>query len=407
MWGMLVGASWLVISGAVWQVNLQDGTTFQGELRQWNRTEAEFQVGTETRKMSLTALQTLTPVPPPAAPPNVPTTRLTLHDGSVLVAQALTMAEGQARWSATAGGNSQTLPGRQVRALQFSTLREQQVASWQELFNAARDTDAVVVIKATGALDYAAGIVQGITDKAVQFEFGGKVVELPRERLAGVLFARPANAQAGQSPMVVEFASGEQWQLAELTADSANLQGKTVSGVELQGSWSNVARVVLQLGKFEYLSQLEPLEQSWQPFLAANSFEAADLLRLFQPHRDRSFIDDSLVVCTAREPVQWQVFDKGLAMHSRSEVAYRLGRKYRRFSALVGVDPRQPRPGQVELKIFADDALVFSEMLDGEGVARSLDLDVANANRLRIVVDYGEGRDTGDQLNLCDAKLWE
>jgi hypothetical protein len=59
----------------------------------------------------------------------------------------------------------------------------------------------------------------------------------------------------------------------------------------------------------------------------------------------------------------------------------------------------------VELVVSADDQELFRQVIRGDQPPVMLDLDVQNANRLKILVDFGQGLDVADHLNLCNAKV--
>jgi hypothetical protein len=61
--------------------------------------------------------------------------------------------------------------------------------------------------------------------------------------------------------------------------------------------------------------------------------------------------------------------------------------------------------GNVTLSVFGDDDLLAEHEIDGSDAPLPLDLDVTGVRRLRIVVDYGDNLDTGDWLNLCNARI--
>ena len=57
------------------------------------------------------------------------------------------------------------------------------------------------------------------------------------------------------------------------------------------------------------------------------------------------------------------------------------------------------------LSIYCDDRLLVESALSGSDAPLPIELDVADVKRLRLVVDYGQNLDTGDWLNLCNARI--
>jgi hypothetical protein len=98
-------------------------------------------------------------------------------------------------------------------------------------------------------------------------------------------------------------------------------------------------------------------------------------------------------------------FNKGLAIRSRAELAFRLPSGVTRFTALAGIEPATAITGAVNLAVFADDRLLLETEVSGTRPPAPIDVQISGAKRLKIVVDYGKNLDTGDWLNLCDAKL--
>jgi hypothetical protein len=97
-------------------------------------------------------------------------------------------------------------------------------------------------------------------------------------------------------------------------------------------------------------------------------------------------------------------FNKGIAVRSRTELVYRLPPGYNRLVATAGIDPAARASGNVRLSIFADDSQLLESEISGDQ-AQPVDVEIAGAKRLKLVVDYGQNFDTGDWLNLCDAKI--
>ena len=84
---------------------------------------------------------------------------------------------------------------------------------------------------------------------------------------------------------------------------------------------------------------------------------------------------------------------------------YRLPAGFNRFTALAGIDPATTADGNVRLAILADDRSLLETEIAGDQPPQPIDVEIAGAKRLKIVVDFGQNLDTGDWLNLCDAKI--
>src|SRR5207244_878593 len=100
--------------------------------------------------------------------------------------------------------------------------------------------------------------------------------------------------------------------------------------------------------------------------------------------------------------------DKGLGMHARSRVSYKLDGKYRSFEALVGLDAQTGKLGRVRVAVLLDgkeQALGWDKELTARDGARPVRLDVRQAQTLTLVVDFGPQGDVQAHVNWADARL--
>jgi hypothetical protein len=72
-------------------------------------------------------------------------------------------------------------------------------------------------------------------------------------------------------------------------------------------------------------------------------------------------------------------------------------------SSRLPVSNLQPVP--LHLSIYGDDRSLLDVNISGDQAPREIKIDIAAVKRLKIVVDYGQNLDTGDWLNLCEARL--
>jgi hypothetical protein len=126
---------------------------------------------------------------------------------------------------------------------------------------------------------------------------------------------------------------------------------------------------------------------------------------MFLPRQDASFGGGKLKLSGGDGKNRGQEYEKGLAIHSRTELIYRLAGRFRRLTAIAGIDERVRDNGHVRLVISADRRTLLDEQISGDDPPRSLDLELVGAKRLIILVDYGDSLDIGDHLNLCNARL--
>ncbi|MGC3969092.1 MAG: NPCBM/NEW2 domain-containing protein [Pirellulales bacterium] len=101
-------------------------------------------------------------------------------------------------------------------------------------------------------------------------------------------------------------------------------------------------------------------------------------------------------------------YHKGVALHSRSTVTWLLAEPFVKFTATVGIDDRVRPHGNAKLTIYGDDRVLFERNVQGSDAPAPIALDLTGVTRLKVTVDFGDdGIETGDYLDLCDARLYK
>jgi hypothetical protein len=165
---------------------------------------------------------------------------------------------------------------------------------------------------------------------------------------------------------------------------------RTLFGIELELPLSTVESMRFLGGCATYLSDLAPAEYKFEPFL-----------KLDWPLRiDRNVSGGFLTLRGAEYP-------KGIGVHSRSSVTYRLDGKFRWFHAVLGIDDDTAGKGSVVFEVLADGKRTYkSDVLTGTSAAATLErLDVSGVKLLTLRVDYATQGDIQDHANWCDAVL--
>jgi hypothetical protein len=183
----------------------------------------------------------------------------------------------------------------------------------------------------------------------------------------------------------------------------------TASGAELKWPLQDIYSIDFSAGKLLYLSDMKPVSERWTPLVGLPS--GATLAAEYgQPRYNQSAYGGPLMlrpddVQSAPAIGQTRSFNKGLALRSQTELVYRVPAGFRRFTTIAGIDPSTSASGNVRLEIYGDDRLLWEDDIAGHEPTRSIELDISGVKRLKIVVDYGRNLDTGDWLNLCDARI--
>ena len=183
--------------------------------------------------------------------------------------------------------------------------------------------------------------------------------------------------------------------MVELDGDQVSLS--TPAGMKYKQALASVIRFDFSSGKIAYLSDLEPEAVEFTPLFGFKQ-SPPGLLEYYAYRRDVGF---------ARNPLRLdgKVYQKGLALASRTKLAYKLPGKFRVFRATVGIDDSVRETGSVEVEIKGDGKVLWQSDVRGSEPARELELEIGGVKRLEFVVDYGEGLDVGDRLDLAEAQV--
>jgi hypothetical protein len=195
--------------------------------------------------------------------------------------------------------------------------------------------------------------------------------------------------------------NGSTWHAKSLQLAGELLRVTTTGGTSCEIPLTQLARCDFSAGNVTYLSDLEFELADCTPFIATRLPEKR-ILQLYAPRRDASFEGSGLWLGEGNDIRQ---YEKGLSIHSRSLLVYRLQEAYRKLTADVGIDSRLRGRGNVVLVIKGDDKELLRRSITGKDAPAPVDLNIEGVRRLEILVDFGETLDVADHLNLCNARI--
>jgi len=327
-----------------------------------------------------------------------------LIDGSTFTTNSLVAARGVARVTVN-GDVPVEVRTRTIRSLRFTATTGLDQA-WQEITAQKIAGDTLIIRKPAKTensdppgwvLDRQEGIVQEITADVVQFEIDGDRIPVKREKLEGLLFFQPTAREPVDPVGRVIDVSGGRWNAKSLKLVGSKLEVETVTGSTVSLPIDRIEKLDFSSGNTQFLSDLEPDSLEWTPFVESRT-AAARLARLYQPRRDQAFSGGKLMLAG-------QSYDKGLSIHSRTLLTYRVPRNFKRLLATVGIDDRVRETGHVRLVVTGDNRTLFDRPISGKDAPLELDLDLTGVRRMTVLVDYGEGLDIADHLNLANARI--
>jgi hypothetical protein len=194
----------------------------------------------------------------------------------------------------------------------------------------------------------------------------------------------------------VVLANGSRIALTSPAIADGILKGEALFGQKVVLPLDAVVSIDVQQGKAVYLSDLKPKKAEQGGFLDVVWPWAADRTVRGAPLKLAGGGGDS-------------TFDKGLGTYPRAVLTYDLGGKYRRFEALVGLDPDSGARGRVAVRVLVDgkeqSVPRLGALTAGNPVA--VRVDVTGAKELVLEVDFGPTGSVQADVNWGDARLIE
>jgi hypothetical protein len=320
--------------------------------------------------------------------------RIRLFYGDEIVGQAVELQDNELSVDSTLLEEVR-LPRDSISAVIFDMPGDDQSARSLEKRIASAPIDTDTLLFANG--DQLTGQIVDVARDKLDFKSAAADVVVDRARVAAVVFRRGTSTdrltQDGLKTWV-GLRDGSRLLARVVAADdkSARLDLAAGDGVAVESE----AVIALQPigGGAVYLSDLNDAGYRHIAFLSL----AWDF------RRDRNVTGGPLVADGRR-------YLKGLGMHSAARITYNLDGEYRAFQSELAIDESTDGRGSVTCRVFTDDGsgqwrLKYeSPVIRGGEKPVPLDVDLAGAKRLSLLVDFADRGDEQDHIDWLDARL--
>lgn len=316
-----------------------------------------------------------------------PVVGISLWDGSSLTGSQIKIASKKVELTSPVLGQT-NLPQLDVATMRFADRLTSVDDQWIKLTEKDRKSD-LLVIRKEEVLDFLDGVFVELTEKSVKFLIDGDEVSIKREKVFGLLFA--PRQGASKAPTVrLELSNGDVMMATSLSGSGESLMARLVSKAEVSVAAEHLKAIDLSQGKLRYLSQMEPREVKYTPYFDTT----------WEYRRDTNMDGGPLRLGN-------KIYPRGLCIHSKTLLKYRLGGEYRRLQAVMGIDHLVASNGYADcrLVIQGDGKTLLEADVKGKDSPRPIDLDVTGVVSLDVLVDFGGNLDISDHLDLADAKL--
>lgn len=396
MWNSLALASLLLLAPAEVTIESLDGSRTTGQLISLSGDILTVESSDGPIEIPFQQLLTVQPTAPPDPLPAEASSWIELLDGSLLEATAVEIKEGTLVATIRSGARV-SIKTRNIRHTRLVDLDPEKLADFQQITKAEAEGDVLIIRRPSGALDELEGIVHSLDDTILVFEFDDEKIQVERTKIAGIRYFQAGSRKLPEPRCLVSLAGNVTLFAATLELAEQQLTVTCSSGPKVTIPLDQLVKLDFSAGNLVYLSDLEPETIKWTPYLSTGKVNER-LTRLYRPRRDRTLSGKALVLSN-------QSFPKGLAIHSRTEMTYRLTDEFQVFQSLVGIDPALGENGDVDLVVMGNGKQLFRKKITGKDEAIELKIDVRGVSRLTILVDFGEQLDIGDHLLMCNARL--
>jgi hypothetical protein len=335
---------------------------------------------------------------PPATQPAT-SAWIELIDGSRLEGTSYTVANRVA--SIRTGDRAISVETRNIISVRFHPPSPELDRQWREIRDGGGRGDVVVLRRSKTSLDQLEGVFHDVSEESVEFEYDEQRIAVKRSKLEGIVYFHSEARDLPAALCEVQETNGCAWHAKSLQLAGELLRVTTTGGTICEIPVTQLARCDFSAGNVTYLSDLEYELAECTPFIATRLPEKR-ILQLYEPRRDASFEGSGLWLGEGNGIRQ---YEKGLSIHSRSVLIYRLPEAHRKLTADVGIDSRLRGRGNVVLVIKGDDKELFRRSIAGKDPPLAMDLNIEGVRRLEILVDFGETLDVADHLNLCNARI--
>jgi hypothetical protein len=359
------------------------------------------------------------------SPVDRPTLSVALVDGSLLAATSFQAHDGVAEVRLTSG-LALSLPTRRIDWVRFRAAGgdDPVAAQWAEMVavaageappaetasrsepsggqrpRGAKGTAAVadmLVLHNKQGLDYLEGVASRVSDEAILFDVDHEPVTVKRSRIEGLIYYRAKKEELPDAAATVAVRGGTRLQAATLALAADHIMVTTPAGAEISLPLADLDRFDFSSANTQYLSDLEPESFAYVSYFGGKD-QPASLAEFYKPRRDVAFDLNPL-------RLDGKTFAKGLSMHARTTVVYRLPGKFRRLTAVVGIDDSVRDAGDARVEIRGDGKMLWETGVRGTDHARPLDVSVTGVRRLEILADFGGDFDAGDVIDFGDVKV--
>ncbi len=266
--------------------------------------------------------------------------------------------------------------------------------AWQEAYR-----DSVAWLNRTGDApedrvlltngDCLRGFVTSIDGESLSIDGSLGEVKVPERLVVAVRLSSPTPPRLDRPHFIVTFRSTGRLTATDLDWSGNVVEARLRDGQRVRVEAERIVRVDVIGGRWEWLSTQRPISYQHTPMLSLG----------WDYQNDRNVLGEPITVAG-------ETFERGVGVHSRTNLTYDLKGAYATFVTHFGIDDDSGPYADVSVLILVDGKPHFEKTHVVRGTLHGpIRLDVAHANRIELIVDFGQNGDIQDRFNWVEAAL--
>lgn len=278
-----------------------------------------------------------------------------------------------------------------LRAIRFGAVEEGAAEKelQSHLANRPSDKDLLIVGQDEKAV-VLPGALERLTPQGWEFTVGRKTQKQGFDAAyAVVLGGMTGESSTTTARVVVTFRPENRLVGQILEADRQRVDLQTAQTEPLSIPWERIVSIVLRSSRVIYLSELTPLDMKSSSVLDVD----------FPPRRNSSVTGSPLAI-------RGQSIVRGIGMHARSQMSYKLDAQFDRLLATIGIDDDAAPVGSAVFRVLGDGKVLFeSPVLRRDDPPKQINVPLNGARTITLECDDGGDSDVADHCDWGEVRL--
>lgn len=237
--------------------------------------------------------------------------------------------------------------------------------------------------------DVLKGFITAIDTQAISIEGEMGNSQIPLQVVVSARFSSLAPVKPEQVYFIATLQSSGRITLSELEWSERKMKAKLFQGSTVSIDPKFLVRIDVEGGRWNWITENDPVHYEFTPLVSVRWPFVHNLNVLGEPLK-----------------VADQIYYHGIGVHSRSKLTYDLRGKYLKFVTSFGMDDHSGMFADVSIRIIIDGSIKYQkEHLRRGELHGPIRLDLQNAKKIELVVDYGDNGDLQDRFNWIDTAL--